>query len=188
MIPQMRLSTTPQPAALLLPDPQPRLTTSRARGGVALNDASQGLNVQTWTLSTDGTSVTIEGETVPQSVLFTGTGITEVSLAFDQNMRPFVAFVDGGGAKYRWFDPVDSTTKITPIGAGVVTPRCCLDDFRPSQTNASDIILAYVRGGSLFYRQQRDRYLVEYPLGLPAQALNFVGMGVNLRLQFEVVE
>lgn len=188
MIPQMRLSTTPQPAALLLPDPQPSLTTSRARGGVALNDASQGLNVQTWTLTTDGANVTIEGETVAPSVLFTGTGITEVCLAFDQNMRPFVAFVDSGGPKYRWFDSLDSTTKITSLASDVVTPRCTLDDFRLSQVNASDIILAYVRGGLLFFRAQRDRYTIEYPLSAPCQGLRYVAMGVNLRLQFEVIE
>ena len=188
MIPEMRLSTTAQPAALLLPDQQPSLTTARARGGVALNDPSQGLDVQTWTLDTDGTSVTIRGEEGPPDTLFTAARVTEVSLAFDQNMRPFVAFVDIDGAKYRWFDSVDSTIKITPIGAGVVNPRCCLDDFRPSQTNASDIILAYVRDGALYFRAQRDRYTVEYPLGLRGQGLNFVGMGVNLRLQFEVIE
>lgn len=185
MIPEMRLSTVQQPAALLLPDPQPSLTTARARGGVALNDASQGLNVQTWTITTDGTSVTIEGETVSPSVLFTGSGITEISLAFDQNMRPFVAFVDDEGAKYRWFDSLDSTTKITAL-PGAVTPRCCLDDFRPSQVNASDIILAYVREGLLHFRAQRDRYTIEYPLSQVATGLNFVGMGVNLRLQFSV--
>lgn len=188
MIPEMRLSSTAIPAPLLLPNPQPSLTTAKARGGVALNDSSQGLDVQTWTVTTNGTDVRIEGDLVPQTTLFSSTGITEVSLAFDQNMRPFVAFVDSTGPKFRWFDSLDSTTKITALDSSVVNPRATLDDFRPSQNNASDIILAYIRGGDLYFRAQRDRYTVEYPLAAAGSGLNYVAMSTNLRLQFSVIE
>lgn len=187
MIPELRLSSTPVPAALLLPDPQPSSTQSRALGGVALSDPSQGLNVQAWEATTDGATVFIEAPNYPRQSLFTSSGITEVSLAFDQNMRPFVAFVDAGGPKFRWFDPTDSTTKVTPLPVDAINPRCCLDDFRSGQVAASDIILAYVRSGFLFFVAQRDRYLIERPLNAAAKGLQFVGMGANLRLQFGVL-
>ena len=47
---------------------------------------------------------------------------------------------------------------------GAVNPRVTLDDKRRGQTSSSDVILAYLRAGSLYYRQQRDRYLTEYLL------------------------
>ena len=187
MIPGGRLSTTPIPAPLVLASPQPSARVSRHRGGINLQDSSQGLNVQTWVCETNGTNVTLRGETVPQTTLFTGTGITEVSLAFDQNMNPFVAFVDAGGPKFRWFDPQIPGIVITSLPAGSQTPRCCLDDGRVSQLPNGDIILAYVRAGILYYRQQRDRFLIEYQLasGLFAP-LRSVAMNRALRLQFHI--
>lgn len=187
MIPEQRLSTTNLPAAFLPPDDEPRtLTSVRKFGGIALNDPSQGMFVQIWTLTTDGTNVTISAPNHPASVLFTGTAITEIDLAFDQNMRPFVAFVEGGAAKYRWYDSLVEGQVITPL-TDATRPRCCLDDKRALQTGSSDIILVYIRVGNLYFRAQRDRYLVEYLLkSAVTGALAKVGMGVALRLQFEM--
>lgn len=185
MIIEQRLSSQLLAAPLLLPNPQPALTTSLHRGGVALNDSSQGLDVQTWTLSTDGTDVKISATSVPESVLFSGSNITEVCLAFDQNMRPFVAFVEDGQAKYRWFDTQDGQIKITTLPAGTITPRCTLDDRRQTQLGASDIILTYLRNNALYFRAQRDRYTIEYLLRSNAgTGLLHVGLNSGNRLQW----
>jgi len=187
VIPGNRLSSQPRPAPLLLDNPQPTLRESRHRGGVALNDASQGLDVRTWVCRTDGTAVTLEAAGVPATTLFTGTGITEVSLAFDQNMNPFVAFVDSSGPRFRWFDPVVSQYVITALPAGSTNPRACLDDNRGTQSAASDVIIAYVRAAVLHFRAQRDRYLVEYTLSTGLfRPLRAVGMNRGLRLQFQL--
>lgn len=185
MIPENRLSTTAMPAELLLADPQPSMKEALSRGGVALSDPSLGLDFQTWTLTTDGTDVSIQGETGPSTVLFSSTGVSEVSLAFDQNARPFVAFVDATGPKFWWYDSLIQGARTTDLPAGSQNPRCCLDDSRPSQDSASDIILAYVRAGVLYFRAQRDRYTIERQLttGLFAP-LRYVAMNKALRLQF----
>jgi len=185
MIPQQRLSTTPVRSTFVLQRPQPTLTRSRHLGGIAVGDASQGFNVQVWTLETNGTTVTLAGELVAPVTLFTGTGITEVSLAFDLNMRPFVAFVAGGVAQFRWWDSTVQQFVITPIRTGAIRPRCTLDDSRPGQSQNADVILAYMVGSALFFRAQRDRYTIEYPLATGLfNLLDAVGMGVNLRLHF----
>lgn len=188
VMPENRLSVTPQRSSLVFAYPQPSLTESLHIGGVALNDPSQGLRVQTWTCTTDGSGVFIRGETVPQTTLFTGTGITEVSLAFDRNMNPFVAFVEGGVARYWWFNTAIGQRITSTLPAGSITPRAVLDDVRESQSEFADIILAYVRDGQLMYRQQRDSYTIERVLAASGvSGLNSVAMGSNLRLQFDVV-
>jgi hypothetical protein len=191
MIPQDRLSTEPVPAPFKPPDDvdPPNTLTDYELGGVALQDASQGLEVQTWTLRADGDTgqVFIGAALVFETLLFTAPGITELSLAFDQNMRPFVAFVQNGQAKYRWYDTVLGANRITNLDPDDISPRCTLDDKREWQVSqgANDIILAYVRGGNLYYRQQRDRYETERLLyeGVPGRFLR-VGMNSQRRLQF----
>lgn len=183
------LSSTNLPGALLAPDDQFRVPTlAQEMGGIGLNNPSQGLRVQVWTLETDGTNVTVSAPNTPATVLFTGTNITQVDLAFDQNMRPFVAFVENGLARYWWYDTQTAQATFTDL-AGAVTPRCCMDDKRPTQTNSSDIILAYLRDRNLYMRVQRDRYGTEYLLASNAgAALSVIGMGDNLRLHFGVSE
>jgi hypothetical protein len=55
---------------------------------------------------------------------------------------------------------------------------------------ATDIILAYIRDNTLYYRQQRDRYGIERTLrtGLfDSVKLRNIGMARNYRLYFELV-
>ncbi len=187
MIPEQRLSATNLPAEFLTPDAETVFpTTAKELGGIALNDPSQGLKVQVWTLTTDGTNVKISAPLVPETTLFTGTSITEIDLAFDQNMRPFVAFVEGGLVNYRWYDSLVEAQVVSSL-PGASTPRCCMDDKRPLQDASSDVILAYVKAGNLYFRAQRDRYGVEYLLKTElGGTLETVGMNKVQRLQFKV--
>jgi len=80
-------------------------------------------------------------------------------------MRPAIAYVEDGTPKLNWYDttiPGQTTTSYP----GIVTPRVSLDDKRMLQSQISDVIFAYIRseGGQnrIFYRQQRDRYTIEY--------------------------
>jgi len=156
-------------------------------GGVALNDSSGGLLFQRWRGRLIGDDFILDAPNTPPLVAFSGTGITEISFTFDQNMRLALAFVQDGVAKLRWFDSAAGGLVITDIGASVENPRIVMDDKRPLQVQVSDIILGYVRGGSLHYRQQRDRFLIERLLSDgPHKGLIKIGMGRNLRLQFVV--
>lgn len=179
---------------LLTPDNLERVDPRRdwERGGVALSDPTQGLNVRNWTAWTDGIAIFVAPypEQTPAVQVQTGVDITEVSLAFDQNMQPNVVYVDDGLCKLWWYDSTipGMTTTSFP---GYRTPMLTLDDKRDRATNngQNDIIFAYVRDGLLCWRQQRDRYTIERVLGaLPNAATRIVGMGMaeNNRLQIRL--
>lgn len=162
-------------------------------GGVALNDPSQGLMVKPWRAFADGAgNVFVESEDDPPVFQFAAPGITTISLTFDHNMEPFVAFTQPDGTKFYWFDTFDSMHKITALPLGSSWPRASLDDKRQISSATSDIILAYIRDGNLYFRQQRDRYLIEYLLyadlnqDIISPRIIEVGMGTNLRFQFHV--
>jgi hypothetical protein len=155
------------------------------RGGVALRDASQGLDVKDWKLRFVSPEVRISADGVAETVLFSEAGITEVSLAFDQNMNPVVAYVQTGTAKIRWYDSLAEAQVISTLPAGSVSPRLSLDDKRALQSGTSDVILAYVRDDALYFRAQRDRFEVEYLLKEAVGGLLVrIGMNTIGRLQF----
>lgn len=165
------------------------------RGGVALNDSTGGLSSKIWTIrglrnpDTGEIDVVVDADGVPTTVLFSGLDITEVSLAFDQNMNPFVAYVQSGQAKFWWYDSTIPGMTVTNLPVGSTSPRCCLDERRPQNITNSDIVLSYIRSGSLYFRLQRERYLTEHLLmsGLgPEAQLVDLGMNTSLRLQWRL--
>lgn len=191
MIPMGRLSTEAVYAPFLESDalePESALVDYEL-GGRALNDPTEGLQVLTWKgWATEAGDVYLEAPAVPATLIFSAPGITELSIAFDQNMRPFFAYVQNGLAKFRWYDTDLGANRVTELHVDDRSPRCCLDDKRDMQASQgmNDIILAYVRYNALYYRQQRDRYEVEYQLTsvIPGKRFLRVGMNQVLRLQF----
>lgn len=169
-------------------------------GGVAIQDPSRGLAFQTWRARVIGEGIYLSAPNTSEFLAYQASAeITEVSLAFDQNMRPTIAFVEGGRAKLLWYDSAIPGETVTDLAADVITPRVALDDKRQSQLGISDIILAYLRDGALYYRQQRDRFLVEIDptADMPEEereaaraqvaasgGLIKIGMNRQLRLQF----
>ena len=193
MLPQNALSSQTLAGSFLPPDdstfdPQ----VDKELGGIALNDSSQGLEVQTWQLMVSGDNLVLSADTVAPFVLLTRPATQWVSLAFDQNMRVAVAYVqypDGGDpvAKFYWYDGTIPGYRDQTLPAGVLDPRLALDDKRFLQRNLSDIILAYTRNGNLYFRGQRDRYLIEYQLATGVTGtLRRLGMNTQRRLQFEL--
>lgn len=187
MLPDHELSSIPINAPFLEPANNIRAPlVDYEMGGVALYDASQGLQVKLWTLYVDGENVWVTAEGVEPTLLFTLPGIREVSLAFDQNMRPFVAFMQHTLARYWWYDTLLGQMTFSDI-PDAVSPRCTLDDKRPMQTFSSDILLAYVKNNNLYYREQRDRFTIEYLLAEDVNAtLVTVGMATNNRIRFKL--
>ena len=163
-------------------------------GGVALNDSTQGLNLKLWELNLlrseeeDGDDSVVLSSPGFSAVVFTGTGITEIDLAFDQNMETFITYVQNGQCRFRWYDATIPGIVTVDLPAGCRTPRCCLDDHRDYQTGASDIVLMYMRGSYLYMRKQRERFLVEYTIKEvgPEAELVYVAMNTHWRLQWEI--
>lgn len=162
-------------------------------GGIALNDASQGLQVQTWRARVDGNTIKVGAEPyTTETVIVTGTTITEISLAFDQNMRPTIAYIDAGQAKLYWYDSFLGSTTTTILASDIVSLFVTMDDKRPVATllNFNDILLFYVRSDVLYYRQQRDRYNTERMLAIlthPNANILKSGMSTGWRVQVHVV-
>lgn len=193
MIPENRLSSTNLPWLYLSPDQlDPEPLEDWELGGVALNDPSEGLEYQVWRahlrigVNNIG-NVWLSADNHPESLLFTRDGVTEISLTFDQNMNPFIAFMQNGEAWYWWYDTAIGEQVFTQLPTGCYSPKAAMDDKRYRQVGDSDIILGYVRDGGLYYRMQRDRFLIEYDLNL-AVSTNLLKLGMNKsnRLQFAV--
>lgn len=193
-LPHNQLSSTPVPSPF---SGAKGLTASPfidyEDGGVAINDASRGLLYQRWRAAlVDNRYVYIEAANTPQFLFLYLPGTTEISLSFDSNMQPVLAFVQGGEVKLYWYDSVSAGYVTTNFGSTYKSPRVALDDHRYVASNGfqlSDVIFAYVRANNLYYRQQRDRYLTERLLhsGLrDDQTLLKIGLNRKLRFQFMV--
>lgn len=190
MLPNDTYSSIPLPSLFL--DPDDRVSTPLVDyelGGVALLDASQGLMVKVWRCWLEQYNVWLQGEGDVPILLFQEIGLSEIALCFDQNMRWSVAYIQDGILKLRWYDSFVSAY-VTSIFDAARTPKMALDDKRAMQLDTSDMILAYMRGSALYYRQQRDRFSVERVLRsdlYTTTRLKNIGMGKSLRLQFELV-
>lgn len=187
-LPNDTLSSTPVPGAFLYPD---SLTESPLvdyeQGGVALNDPSQGLQVQRWTLTVDGGDFVVTPDCGSPSVVLSVSGtITTASLAFDRNMRPYLAYTLDSVVHLYWYDTeISDFADMTVAGASY--PRLTHDDKRDLQSASSDIIFAYLLDGDLCYRQQRDRFQTERVLAESVVGrLRNIGLSDVGRLQFEL--
>lgn len=137
--------------------------TDYETGGVAVNDPSEGLQYQIWRarILENNSIIVLDAENIPEFTIIQGANITEVSLTFDSNMNPAIAYVEDGLPKFYWFDTL-AGMQVTTDYPGIVTPRVSLDDKRPMQSAIRDVIFTYIRDGQVYYRQQRDRYTIEY--------------------------
>lgn len=199
MIPMGRLSTTPVPSDFVPPDDLEGAATFEfgpisdyEMGGKAISDPSLGNQDRVWRMTANELGeVYFYAEENPEFLFITLPGLTELSFTFDQNMRPVLAYVQNGVARLRWYNTVPGDYVVTDLPAGSISPRVSLDDKRQTQTalGDNDVILAYVRSGNLYYRQQRDRYENEYLLAAVGSAkLIRIGMNMGNRLQFLLEE
>lgn len=200
MIPNKSLIQPPIWSFYTLPINLPNTFTScEALGGVGLSNPTKGLQLQTWSgyvanVGLSNSSVYLFAQNTPDTLIFTYPGIIWMRFTFDQNMHPFVSFYDGVLSRYFWWDPTLPGNTITTMSSGPTYPSCMLDDPRALETRVgtSDIILGYINNNSLCYRQQRDRYGVEYVLYSGINNLisnpfvNKIGMNEHYRLQFEI--
>jgi len=188
-----RLSTEVIESDWISPDDteRPDLDEDWEAGPIALNDTSEGLRYQTWHLTWDnGTgdfTVTPDTTGSPVAVL-NAANVTQCSLCFDQNGHVNIAYVASGQAYLYWYDTNLADWTTDALDASVVSVMLTLDDKRPTQTSANDIILWYTRDMTgqydLFTREQRDRFLDEYPMRENVNPyLVKLGMNRGLRLQ-----
>jgi hypothetical protein len=185
MIPNNAFTTpTPIVSAFLPPKDEPyQPLTSKSRGGVALNDASEGRDYQNWVVSYNGSDILVAPQGGSTVFTLTVAGVLSVSLAFDNNMNPVIAWMDSVGAKLYWYNNTNFVT--TPFAA--TSCRVTIDDVRDFYNANSDVIFAYTYAGTLHWRQQRDQYATEYTVGSTTGLLQKVGLSELNRLQFQLL-
>lgn len=196
MLPENTLSS--QAVVTGYPDPvkQPGdFLVDWERGGIALNDSSQGMLVQVWRLdivrdvdNVDLWHVYASAPSAGRILLFSDTAITEGALSFDQNMNPFVVYTSSGQPKMFWYDSEQAAQVTTNLPASWRSLRCTIDDKRVFNVSNSDNVLAYVRDGWLCVRYQRTRYTQELQLAQVGSQAELVSVAMNsaFRLQFRV--
>lgn len=165
-------------------------TESWEMGGVGISDPSGGLTYQMWhgVLDTTTGTVLLDAPNTPQFVLYSEAGITQMDFSFDQNMKPCLAFTQNGEAKFWWYNTVNLQYETIILGEDNTTPLTLLDDKREGLLGTSDIVLFYLRAGRLYYREQRDRFTIEYDSSISGiRKLVRVGFTKGLRVQLMVL-
>lgn len=160
-------------------------------GGVNVQDPTQGLQVQTWVGRVAGTTLTLNGE--GNGAVFTRSvppGVREFSFAFDQNMRPVLGLTIGTNVVVNYFDPnANSEAFLTFPGR---SPFLLLDEKRPLPVleGASDVLVFYLDGNSIFVRVQREAYAIPRLVGTcrgPRFYIRRVGQASDLSLHLELM-
>lgn len=188
MLPDGVLSTTALPASFLSPRDAPIVPLiDYELGGVGVSDPSQGLMIKSWRMQWIAGDFVLDAPGVAPAVVLSKPNVKNFSFTFDQNMKVFITWTDDLGCWYWWYDATLPGYSTVQLAADAQTPKCSLDDKRIHQLSVSDIILAYMRSGSLYYRQQRDRFGVEYLLKSDVGGyLRRVGMNRVWRFQFDI--
>lgn len=191
-LPNSKIPSNPTVASSFEVPIESKLDEDYEYGGVAIQDPSQGYNVKIWTarISQGGKYILIGAPGVAETVWYTSEYgyLTEVSLAFDQNMRPVIAFVELNQCKFQWYDTSIEQQVVTTLVAGTANPRASMDEKRPYFGTTNDVILSYLRDGNLYVRVGRDRYEVEYLIqeDIPeGYYLHKTGRNTGLRFQWE---
>lgn len=164
-----------------------KLRESWELGGIGLSDPSEDFKYF-WRGFISGKSISLErqGQVPVKVVQFSGV-VSEISFSFDQNMKPVVAFVEDGVSKLNYYDTV-LQREVTKTFEGIRNPKVSLDDKRRMAASYNDVILAYLKGDSLFYRLQRERYEIEHLVSEVSRgsSLAQIGMTEDRRFLFHI--
>lgn len=185
MLPEGSMSSSAVVADYLSPDDLNRLTNTlidKELGGKGITDISEGMQYQVWTLEYDvptGNFRLYDESLLTDVVLLTVVDVTEVSLTFDQNMQPAIAYVEAGTTKFRYYDAV-TKTYVTITIPNAKNPLLTLDEKRDEFKGISDILIFYIRGGAICHRVQRERFEIEHTdYVLPPGESRLLSLGRN---------
>jgi len=155
-------------------------------GPIALQDPTEGLKYQMWRARIVSNQVLISAPNTTEYALVSGLGLTDISIAFDQNANLHYVYNQLENTYFYWYDTLTGQIEEWDFGEKLITPKLTLDDKRPTQNARSDIIFTYVKSdGALYYRQQRDHFQTERQLDAgPIVGIEKVGMTDGHRLQW----
>lgn len=192
MIPDARFSSQSILGNLLNP-----LSLNRSEsfcwGPIGVQNPTAGNLVQVWHGRVgESLNFYLSSPNTTEFLLFSrATKIFNVSLSFDLNGSPCVAFQDNTGSYLYWFDPVPNAFVFFNIPGISTYPAVTLDEYRAEFSASADVILGYIRADTIRYRQLRDRFTIEYTptvgdpgLTVRADILYHISLSSVWRLEF----
>lgn len=186
MIPNNRFTASPVIGTFLyLVDQEYIPLQQTVMGGISLNDPSKGRLYQPWTVKYSGGNILVNPGAEATVFTLPVSGVTSVSLAFDNNMSPVIAWTSVNGANLYYYNTL-GLTYTTRYFEGINSCRVCVDNPEDYYDGASDVIFGYTLNNNLCYRQQRDRYDIEYIISESSRILSRMGPTTANRLQFEL--
>lgn len=187
MIPDNTITSAPIISNFAYLEGQPyKPLYQQVMGGVALNNPTLGRLVQTWSVEYISGAIEIRSSDGTLVFSMTQPNVQTISLAFDNNMSPVLAWVTTGGANLYYYDTI-TASYITRFFAGVDSCRVAVDDPRDFYNTKSDVIFGYTLFGVVYWRQQRDRYEIGRTVGATGQPLIRMGPSLGNRLQFQCI-
>ena len=185
MLPSNAITVSPLLGEFIYPVSLPYTPlTQLVLGGVALGDASQGRVLKEWTVAYTTGVITVSPAGESPVFTLSAPDATSVSLTFDSSMNVVLCWVTLLGASLYYYDAV-SNAFTTQLFAGVTSARVAVDDTRAFNNSESDVIFAYTLANTLHWRQQRDRYSIEYTAGPCDGEVQRMGLSTVSRFQFE---
>lgn len=164
------------------------------RGGIAIQDGSEGFDYQNWFGHWDESDETVylKSETGAPVALFTLPDIVELSVTFDQNMMwNAVARDKNQVAHHYWYSTLAEDYVSTQYPA-ISSAALCLDETRRGfgLLADSDVILLMLKtDGTIEWRLQRDRYDTPYTIPGSWPHLSRIaqfGMSKTRRMQWQL--
>lgn len=185
-LPLHTITPTPVRAAFVAPLDEPYLPLEEAvLGGTAIGDPSNGRQVQRWTVFYDSGNIKVAPESGAVALTLAVPGVLTVSLDFDANMAVAIAYQTATGAHLYYYDSVLGNYSTFNV-LGATSCRVGVDDKRLFNSSASDVIFSYTLDDKLYYREQRDRYLVERLVGPSIGILLRSGQNTLNRFQWKL--
>lgn len=159
------------------------------RGGIALNDTSEGLDYQNWRVSWDRKTggVRLANDIGFDQEMFVVNQITQLVLSFDLNMNPYFAYTEAGVTWLRWRNAAGVYSKMLIPSA--TQPRLTLDDKREENAINADVLLFYLKDKKICMRVQREGFLTEHVMvnDVAGTRLGRVGFTDVRRIQLELL-
>lgn len=136
-------------------------TEAFSQGGVALGNVTQDWFGYTWRayIKPDGVYLN-RTDTTEHKLVLALPNIEQIDFCFDQNMNVVIAYTVAGRPYLYAYAKQGYQQRALPDGARC--PRVVLDRVRQSFSSQSDIIVGFMRDGSIYYLLQREDYLKEH--------------------------
>ena len=159
-------------------------------GGLVLGEAG-GLRDVLWRGECRGKSIYLSHDGAAEESEFVVLPVapSSISLSFDGTNRPHIAYVTSGTGKWLHWDSTANAYATMDLG-DTLSARTASDIYDRQAQDLRDTWVAYVRGGVLYTRIQRDRYTIEYDVsgGQPAgNKLLQLGRNTGFRMQWRTV-